>query len=56
MCNYFVFILVRKFIIKNKNDQEQIHLSTIPSGVVGQPIIFTSKSNYILTFRNKFIR
>jgi len=26
-------------------DSEEVHVSSIPSGIVGQPIIFTSKLN-----------
>jgi hypothetical protein len=38
-----VFILVHKLTIPVRADCEQVRVSSIPSGIVGQPIMFTGK-------------
>ncbi len=40
---YFFFFLVGTLTIPVMNDSKQVRVSSIPSGIVGQPIDFTSK-------------
>jgi hypothetical protein len=40
---YFVFFIVGTLKIPVMIDSKQVEVSSIPSGIVGQPIVFTSK-------------